>query len=72
MPSLITKRGQRRYRASVTIQGTTRQKVFPDDSPKSFKAAVIWESETARELTESLSRTNLVSSKAGTAVLCPA
>jgi integrase len=57
MPSLIKKRGKKRYRASVTFQGTTRQTTFPDATKKSFREAVIWEEETRKELEALSSKT---------------
>lgn len=50
MPTIITKRGIRRYRASVTVCGNTRQKLFGDDSQKSFKKAAAWEEGTRQQM----------------------
>ncbi len=63
MPSKIKKRGILRYRASVTIQGQTRQKVFRDESKSSYKEALIWEKETKKDLEKALSQISLVSLK---------
>ena len=52
------KRGIARYRASVTVQGQTLQKLFPDESKKSHQEALVWEKETKKELEEKLSQTN--------------
>jgi integrase len=65
MPSKIKKRGISRYRASVTVQGQTRQKVFQDGSKNSYKEALIWEKETKKELEKELSQINLVSLTVG-------
>ena len=51
MPSLVTKRGRRRYLGTVWVnghRGPTR--LFPDDTKKSYKAAVEWEAAAAREV----------------------
>ena len=58
MPSLIKKRGKKRYRASVTFEGTTRQKTFPNATKKSLKEAIIWEDETRKELMALSSKTD--------------
>lgn len=58
MPSIIVKRGTKRYRASVTVQGQTLQKLFPDECKKSYQAALIWEKESKKELEKQLSRIN--------------
>jgi integrase len=65
MPSLISKRGQERYRASVTVDGISRQKLFPDKTRKSYRQAVVWENETRKALTEELSRTRTQSLRIG-------
>lgn len=61
MPSLITKRGKRRYLGTVWLdnqRGPTR--LFPDDSEKSYRAAIIWENQATekfkQELLEAASR----------------
>lgn len=57
MPSRIKKNGIYRYRASVVDParpGMRIQKLFPDDSKASFRAAVIWEEETASALIREL------------------
>jgi len=60
MPSLIKKRGKNRYRASVMVKGIYRQKLFPDSTKKSFRGAVIWETETRENLIKELSQTNSI------------
>lgn len=66
MPSKVSKRGMSRYRASVTVQGQTLQKLFADESKKSYQAALIWEKETRKELERKLSQTNMASLAIGT------
>lgn len=61
MPSKVLKRGILRYRASVTVQGRTLQKLFPDESKKSYQAAIFWEKEEKEKLEEKLSRINSTS-----------
>lgn len=50
MPSIVTKSGLRRWRASVMVQGKVRQKLFPDDSKASARAAAAWEAETQKKM----------------------
>ena len=45
MPSLITKRGKKRWRATVMVCSQRKEKLFPDDSKKTYRAAVLWEKE---------------------------
>jgi integrase len=45
----------------VTVQGQTLQKLFPDESKKSYQAAIIWEKEEKEKLEEKLSRINSAS-----------
>lgn len=55
MPSLIKKQGVLRYRASVPIPGKKdqrKQKLFPDNSRETYKAALRWEEVTRKELEE--------------------
>ncbi len=57
MPSLIIKNGVQRYRASVPMpeeQGKRKQKLYPDDSKKSYKNALLWEEETKKQLKREL------------------
>ena len=61
MPSLIKKRGTMRYRASVTVNGVARQKIFKDNSQKSKREAYLWEEKTRKELEEEQSKTSTVS-----------
>ena len=65
MPSLIKKRGTMRYRASVTVNGMVRQKVFKDDSQKSKREAYLWEEKVRKELEEEQSKTSMVSLAVG-------
>lgn len=65
MPSVVMKRGTFRYRASVTVQKVTRQKIFQDDSQKSKREAYLWEEETRKKLEKELSQTNTVSLTVG-------
>ena len=60
MPTCTMKRGSLRWRGSVQVQGTQRQKWFPDDSRKSEKAATVWEEETKTALEEEIARTPTV------------
>jgi len=53
MPSRIKKNGLYRYRASVTdtnAPGRRIQKLFPDDSKKSQREAILWEEETRKAI----------------------
>ncbi|MBU2549599.1 MAG: tyrosine-type recombinase/integrase [Proteobacteria bacterium] len=52
MPSLIVKRGKHRWRASVQVNGISRQRVFPDDTKTSKRHAVLWEEEQRTQLEE--------------------
>ncbi|MBN1382574.1 MAG: site-specific integrase [Deltaproteobacteria bacterium] len=61
MPSIVTKRGAKRYRASVTLQGITRQKMYPDTERKSLQEALVWEKEERKKLEAKLSQTNSAS-----------
>ena len=57
MPSLIIKKGVLRYRASVPIPGIPgkrKQKLYPDDSKKSHKKAILWEEKTKKKLIEEM------------------
>ena len=58
MPSRIRKRGLWRYRGSVTVKGVTMQKLFSDDTRKSYRTAVAWEDENRRVLEKEISKTN--------------
>lgn len=61
MPSLITKRGKKRWRGYVQLKYVIQQKLFPDDSKKSHKTAVMWENETRKQLEKELAGTHSVS-----------
>lgn len=50
MPGLITKRGKKRWQGSVMIEGLRKQKLFPDATRKSKRAAQKWEEETREQL----------------------
>ena len=50
MPGLITKRGKKRWRASVTKNGVTYQQLYPDGTKKSERAAHRWEQDKLEEL----------------------
>ncbi len=50
MPGLITKRGKKRWRAQIMVNGILRQKLFPNATKKSYRDAVAWESETKKLL----------------------
>ncbi len=65
MPSKVLKRGILRYRANVTVQGHTAQKLFPDVSKKSHREALVWEKEAKKELEKKLSQINSASLAVG-------
>lgn len=50
MPSLITKRGKKRWRATIMVEGQRQDQLFPDNSKESFRKAVIWEKEEKQKL----------------------
>ena len=50
MPGLITKRGKKRWRASITKDGKTYQQLFPDATKASKKKALLWEQEKLQEI----------------------
>ena len=52
MPSLITKRGVKRWRGTVMVSGERRDRLFPDATKETFRKAVLWEKETQKELEE--------------------
>ena len=57
MPSLIRKNGVLRYRASVPDPGNPgkrKQKLYLDDSKKSYKNALMWEEETKKKLVKEM------------------
>ena len=58
MPSLILKRGKRRYRGNVSMEELAAQKLFPDDSERSLKLAVRWEERKRAEFLKLLNRTD--------------
>jgi len=61
MPSLIKRIGKRRWRASIMVQGNVRQKVFPDDSKDSYRAAVLWEAQAKETLKNPNQKTDTAS-----------
>ena len=61
MPALISRRGQKRWRAGIKVDGKPYQKLFPDDSKKSQREAVRWEEDKKMELATPVSRTDIVS-----------
>lgn len=50
MPSICKKRGVRRWRANVMVDGVIKTKWFPDDGKKSERAAIAWEDRTRRAM----------------------
>lgn len=54
MPTVITKRGKRRWVGSVMVSGVRSSKVFPDESKKSFREAVIWETEEKKNISQGI------------------
>ena len=56
MPSLVKIRNGRKvlYRATVMVKGTRKDKLFPDSSKDSFRAAAEWEKETKKQLIEQI------------------
>ena len=65
MPSLIMKNGVLRYRASVPIPGKPgkrKQKLYPDDSKKSHKKAILWEEKTKKQLQEEMEQEAVMAS----------
>jgi integrase len=65
MPSLIMKNGVLRYRASVPIPGKPgkrKQKLYPDDSKKTYKKTVLWEEETKKQLKEEMKQEAVMAS----------
>ena len=57
MPSLITVHGKKRYRGTVMVKGARNDKLFPDDSKDSFRAAAEWEKKRKAGLKKELVRT---------------
>ena len=50
MPGLVTKRGKKRWRASIMVGGELRQKLYPDATKKSYREAVAWETEQKEKI----------------------
>lgn len=58
MPSLINKRGQRRWKGAVMVKGKRVEKLFPDNSMDTKRQAVLWEKETKEQLLHQLTVTD--------------
>lgn len=54
MPGLIIKRNQKRWRGQIMVNGTLRQKLFPDDTKKSYREAMAWENDEKIKLEKEL------------------
>jgi len=52
MPGLIIKRGKERWQGAVVLNGKRKQKLFPDATNKSKRAAYLWEKEALEKLKE--------------------
>lgn len=50
MPSLVTKRGKRRYLGAVMVAGKRRTKLFPDASKASMRACAAWEAKASLQM----------------------
>lgn len=50
MPRIIVKRGKKRWRAAVMVNGERRSRFFPDATRESKQLAVIWEKEMREKL----------------------
>lgn len=61
MPTLLKRGTSPKYRAVVQVNGVRMEKVFPDDSKTSHRAAIKWEDETREKLKKGLMRTDMVS-----------
>lgn len=58
MPSLINKRGRRRYLATPWYKGVAgKRKLMPDATKKSYREAVLWEKEQIEELKQQAEQT---------------
>ncbi len=58
MPSLISKRGRKRYIGKVWVDGVLGpQKLFPDASKKSYRDAIDWENKEREKLRRKLRQT---------------
>jgi len=66
MPSIIVKRNKRRYRGNIQVGDQQRQKLFPDDSKKSYKMALLWEQDTKTMLDQEAKRIGSASLSVGT------
>ena len=61
MPTIITKRGKRRYLAKVMVQRKLYSKLFPDAGLQSKRDAVQWEIDTRKRLEQELMATACLS-----------
>ena len=52
MPSLISKRGKKRWRAAVMVNGQKKEKLFKDGSKAEYRKAILWEKEEKERLKE--------------------
>lgn len=50
MPTLVSKRGKKRYKGVKTLHGDRREKLFPDATKRSYRAAVAWEEIQEKEM----------------------
>ena len=50
MPSLITKRGKKIWKAGVMVNGQKSSKLFPDSSKQAYRNAILWEKEEREKL----------------------
>ena len=50
MPTLLNRRGKKRWRGSVMVSGVRSSKIFPDESKQSFREAVLWETEEKKRI----------------------
>ena len=57
MPTIIVKRGKRRYLSQIMAKGVKRAKLFPDASQESKRAAMKWELEERNQLEKELTAT---------------
>ncbi len=56
MPSYSKRRGRRRVRAAIMVDGKVKTKWYPDDSKDSYRAAATWERENKEKLKKELSQ----------------
>lgn len=58
MPSLITKRGTKRWRGTIMVKGQRRDRLFPDNSKETYRQAVLWEKKEKERLEQELTVTD--------------